>query len=115
MRARSAAQVVPERRQRPARLAHALEVVVEPRVREVHRDHLLAAPFQRRRPQAPGTHEPPSVRKNAARAHAAHAGLLRRRRAPVVVDAQVEVPRAGVDREVAVQHRELRRPVKRIS
>src|SRR5262249_38825045 len=37
------AEIVPDRRHVPPRLANALEVVVEPRIGKVHGDHLLAA------------------------------------------------------------------------
>src|SRR5262245_34345682 len=101
-------QLSPERRLLPARLACALVRVVEPRIWKVHGDHLLAATVP----------EPQSPRAGDARAAVgveecctrdpAGGRLLRRGRAAMLADAEMKVPGADVDRQVAVENRQRR-------
>src|SRR5947199_9762255 len=111
---RSAARVsppelLPELHLLPARLPQTLPLLVEVRVREQDRDHLLAA--------AVPEPEPPDGRRARAAlgleerraGHAPDARELRALRAAMIVDAEVEVPGAGVDGQVAVELGHLRR------
>src|SRR6266850_1538296 len=101
-------ELLPERRLLPARLREAPPVLVEMRVREEDRDHLLAAPVPE--PEPPGRRSARVAlgsKKGGAR-HSADARQLRAGCSAVIVDAQVEVPDAGVDRQVSVEHRHRR-------
>src|SRR5438552_3049454 len=100
------AYVLPERGPLPARLARALLRVVEPRVRKEDADHLFAVAVPEPEPPR-ARHARAAVGLEERRArHAAPRRLLGRGRAAMLADAEVEVPRADVHREVAVEHRE---------
>jgi hypothetical protein len=80
-------------------------VIVEG-AREKDRDHLFAAPVPQTQPVG-RRHARAAVRAEERGARDAPRGRERRIAAPVVVvDAQMEVPRARVDGQVAVAHRE---------
>src|SRR3989442_5627417 len=101
-------ELLPERGLLPVRFREAPPVLVKVRVREQNRDHLLAAtvpePESPRRTHAGGTFRP---EEDGAR-HGPDAGKLIGASPPLIVDAQVEVPGAGVDRQVPVERRRLR-------
>src|SRR5215470_11153386 len=101
-------QLSPERRLLPAGLARALMLVIQPRIRKVHGDRLLATAVpQPQSPRAGNARAAVGVKERCAR-HAADGGLLRRGRAAMLTDAEMKVPGADIDREVAVEHRERR-------
>src|SRR2546427_477937 len=100
-------ELLPERRLLPARLREAPPALVEVRVREQDRDHLLAATVPEPEPPRPRAGATLRPEERGAR-HAPDARELLAASPPVIVDAQVEVPGAGVDRQVPVERRHLR-------
>src|SRR6267142_1845106 len=102
-------ELLPELRLLPAGLPKPLPLLVEMRIREQDRNHLLA----------PAVPEPEPPRGRRARAslglekrgprHAPDARELRALRAAMIVDTEVEVPGARVDGQVTVEHGHLRR------
>src|SRR2546425_524963 len=110
LRAREAAtERAPELGPLPAGLGQASPLVVEVRAREEDRDHLLGAPVPE--PEAPGRWRAGAAlgREESAARDTAEPRELGARRPAMVADAEVEVPRPGVDRHVTVEHRHLRR------
>src|SRR5919201_4404037 len=101
-------QRLPERGLLPAWLAHAPLVVVEPRIREEHGDHLLAASIpQADAPRCGHARAAVAAEKCGAR-HASDRGLLSGGRTAVLADTEMEMPRADVNGEVTVERRDGR-------
>src|SRR5262245_61110690 len=98
-------EFLPERRLLPARLRQTPPALVEVRVREQDRDHLLAAPVPE--PEPPGRRRArvAIAPEEGGAGHATDPRQLRAGRAAVIVDAQMEVPDPGVDRQVPVERR----------
>src|SRR5262245_14945208 len=98
-------ELLPERRLLPARLRQTLPALVEVRVREQDRDHLLAAPVPE--PEPPGRRRTRVAigPEEGGAGHATDTRQLRAGRAAVIVDAKMEVPDPGVDRQVSVERR----------
>src|SRR6185369_5808657 len=105
----SAEEVLPERRLLPPGLPEALPLLVEVRVREQHRDHLLAAAVPEPEPPRGGRAGSALGLEERGAGHAPDPCELGAARAAVIVDAEVEMPGAGIDGQVAVEHRDLRR------
>src|SRR5712691_5028204 len=100
-------ELLPERGLLPVRFREAPPALVEVRVREQDRDHLLAATVPEPEPPRPRAGATLRPEEGGAR-HAPDAGKLIGASSPLIVDAQVEVPGAGVDRQVPVERRHLR-------
>src|SRR5256885_1147689 len=83
-----------------ARLREPLPAFVEVQAREQHGDHLLGAPVPEPEPPHGRRVGPALAPEERGPRHAADAGLLRARCAVVIVDAKVEVPGAGIHRQV---------------
>src|SRR5262245_33946494 len=98
-------ELLPERRLLPARLRQTLPALVEVRVRKQDRDHLLAAPVPE--PEPPGRRRTRVAigPEEGGAGYATDTRQLRAGRAAVIVDAQVEMPDPGVDRQVSVERR----------
>src|SRR5947208_2750238 len=103
-------ELLPERRLLPSGLTEPLPLRVEVRVRKQDRDHLLAAPVPEPEPPRRGRTRSPFGLEEGGPGHTADPCELRAARAAMIVDAEVEVPGAAIDREVSV---ELRDPGRR--